>query len=97
MSHYAFEYTAGIHTTTGDRNRMTGRYSIAGTLYSFPTKLSRNLWVAHGYPVQKHRAKLTKQQALEHQAGYRRDERLDQAIPVTAIEMEIIQCSRYSA
>ncbi len=80
MSHYAFEYKSGLTTTMGELYAMSGRHSIAGQLVEFQTKLSRNCWVAGGFQVEKHRAKLTKQQAGEHLAGYPKYLRLEQAI-----------------
>ena len=45
---YAFQYASGPQTTCGQPNVNTGRYSIAGDLAVFSSKLRRNAWVDGG-------------------------------------------------
>ena len=48
MTFYAFEYSSGPRTTSGEPNPNTGRVSIAGFLVSFQSRRDRDLWVADG-------------------------------------------------
>ena len=43
--YYAFCYTDGKHTTTGDDKNL----HIAGQLYKFKTQAERDAWVKDGY------------------------------------------------
>lgn len=45
---YAAEYWSGKQTTTGQPNKLTGRYSKAASLAVFPTAAERDEWVSNG-------------------------------------------------
>lgn len=46
--YYAFEYSSGRNTTTGQPNESTGRMSTAGRLAVFHSQSDRNKWVDDG-------------------------------------------------
>jgi hypothetical protein len=48
MKHFAFEYKSGRLTTTGESNKSTGQYSIAGQLMTFDSDEKRDAWVDLG-------------------------------------------------
>jgi hypothetical protein len=46
MNHYAFCFWGGTRTTTGEPHKLTGRYSIAGNIKAFKTRLERDEYVS---------------------------------------------------
>lgn len=48
MKIYALEFSGGRHTTRGEPNKHTGRFSIAVDLFSFRSRAERDEWVSLG-------------------------------------------------
>jgi len=53
--YYGFEYWNGMSTTTGERNKYTGRMSIAGETKVFKTQEKLDTWINNTYPKEKGR------------------------------------------
>ena len=66
MRFYAFEYTDGIHTTTGESHPKTGRYNIAGKIHLFFSNHAREQFIQSS---PKKVASLTLKELRQHRQG----------------------------
>lgn len=70
MGYYiGFEYMDGRNTTTGEPNKHTGRYNIAGRPRLFKTLAELGNWIDE--PTDKRRERVTKRELRSLQRGYR--------------------------
>jgi hypothetical protein len=68
MRYYAFEYTDGLHTTTGDPHPKTGRYNIAGEIHLFFSSHSRAQFILEA-TSQKKILPITLKELRQHRQG----------------------------